>query len=172
MSELTGFFNSHQHTFAILWYQDSRWYFGVMALAATFLLVLAWGVITRSQIAQILLNKNFKALEKEVSEKEKKYRTLFERSIDPIFLATDQFTLTNVNQAFLQLTGYVDEECSSFPIRKLFAHDYAYQHFAKILEEKGQVKDYEACFVSKNGEKKDCLVNCIFIPHAIPEVVS
>lgn len=123
-------------------------------------------------MAQLRLNKNLKALEKEVSEKDKRYRSLFERSIDPIFLTTTQFTLVNVNQAFIDFTGYADEECLAFPINKLFAQDEDYQHFIRILEEKRQVRDYEATFMSKSGERKECLINCIFIPHDIPEVAS
>ncbi|MBA4056070.1 MAG: hybrid sensor histidine kinase/response regulator, partial [Marivirga sp.] len=38
---------------------------------------------------------------RELDEKEKKYRSLFERSIDPIFLANESLKLIDVNPAFL-----------------------------------------------------------------------
>src|SRR5690349_23964784 len=47
---------------------------------------------------------------RELDEKEKKYSSLFERSIDPIFLARFDFTLIDLNQAFYQFFGYSRED--------------------------------------------------------------
>src|SRR5690606_36487672 len=41
----------------------------------------------------------------ELDEKEKRYRSLFERSVDPIFLANEQFELVDFNVVFLELFG-------------------------------------------------------------------
>jgi PAS domain-containing protein len=47
---------------------------------------------------------------RELDEKEKKYSSLFERSVDPIFLATEDFKLLNVNKSFLKVFGYELQE--------------------------------------------------------------
>src|SRR5690606_20639355 len=46
---------------------------------------------------------------KELDDKERRYRSLFERSIDPIFLADDNFKFTDVNASMLALFNYTRE---------------------------------------------------------------
>ncbi len=101
---------------------------------------------------------------RELDEKEKKYRTLFERSIDSIFLASEKLTLMDVNNSFLKLFGYTQEECFKLTIDKLFASEEAYTHFHTTLRATEQVRDFEVALLTKQGEEKICLINCVFIP--------
>ena len=50
---------------------------------------------------------------RELDEKEKKYRSLFERSIDPIFLANEHLQLIDVNGSFLKYFNYTLPEAFS-----------------------------------------------------------
>ncbi len=106
---------------------------------------------------------------RELDEKEKKYRTLFERSIDPIFLATDKLMLMDVNNSFLRFSGYSNVEGASMTINSIFAHVEDYDYFRKTLKEKEQIRDFEVFLVTKSGEKKACLLNCVFIPDQVSE---
>jgi len=101
---------------------------------------------------------------KELNEKEKKYRLLFERSIDPIFLATQKFELMDINLAFSKLFGYSIEKSAVMTLDELFANREEYEHFKSLLKEHEQVKDFEAMLITKQKEKKICMVNCVFIP--------
>ena len=104
---------------------------------------------------------------RELDEKEKKYRTLFERSIDPIFLATDKLMLMDVNNSFLRFSGYSNVEGASMTINSIFANVEDYDYFRKTLQEKEQIRDFEVFLVTKSGEKKACLLNCVFIPDQV-----
>ena len=104
---------------------------------------------------------------RELDEKEKKYRTLFERSIDPIFLATDKLMLMDVNNSFLRFSGYSNVEGTSMTINNIFANVEDYDYFRKTLQEKEQIRDFEVFLVTKSGEKKACLLNCVFIPDQV-----
>lgn len=104
---------------------------------------------------------------RELDEKEKKYRTLFERSIDPIFLATDKLMLMDVNNSFLRFSGYSNVEGTSMTINSIFANVEDYDYFRKTLQEKEQIRDFEVFLVTKSGEKKACLLNCVFIPDQV-----
>lgn len=106
---------------------------------------------------------------RELDEKEKKYRTLFERSIDPIFLATDKLMLMDVNNSFLRFSGYSNVEGASMTINSIFANVEDYDYFRKTLQEKEQIRDFEVFLVTKSGEKKACLLNCVFIPDQVSE---
>ncbi|MBL7875603.1 MAG: PAS domain S-box protein [Cyclobacteriaceae bacterium] len=100
---------------------------------------------------------------KELDEKEKKYSSLFERSVDPIFLATEDFKLLNVNKSFLDVFGYELQEGSLY-IENLFAHKADYEFAIGALKDTEQIKDFEVELLTRLGVKKWFLFNCIFIP--------
>ena len=104
------------------------------------------------------------AIIKALDEKEKKYSSLFERSIDPIFLASANFVLEEVNQSFLQFFGFDPAEMGSVKMNSLFANEEDFEYFHETLKEKEQIRDFEVTLVTKAGEKKICVLNCVFIP--------
>ncbi len=101
---------------------------------------------------------------RELDEKEKKYRSLFERSIDPIFLANMDFKMLDVNESFLNFFGYESPESLSLKLSEIFADEQDYAYLLSELKEDGQVKDFEVVLVNSRGEKKICMINCVFIP--------
>jgi len=106
---------------------------------------------------------------RELDEKEKRYRSLFERSIDPIFLANEHLQLVDVNESFLKFFNYTKKEALLLRISDVFANEDEYDRFYTILKEVEQVRDFDASLLSKNGTKKGCLVNCVFIPDQLSE---
>lgn len=101
---------------------------------------------------------------RELDEKEKKYRSLFERSIDPIFLASESLMLSDVNDSFLKYFNYSAEEALSITIREIFAHEEDYMQCRLALKKTEQIRDFEVELVDKSGEHKICMLNCVFIP--------
>jgi PAS domain S-box-containing protein len=101
---------------------------------------------------------------RELDEKEKKYRSLFERSIDPIFLANEQLQLIDVNGSFMKYFNYTLPEAFSLTMRDLFANESDYDYVHTTLTEIEQIRDYEVAMVNKSGERKLVLLNCVFIP--------
>ncbi|HTE32723.1 MAG TPA: ATP-binding protein, partial [Chryseolinea sp.] len=107
---------------------------------------------------------------RELDEKEKRYRSLFERSIDPILLATRGMALTDVNESFLKLFGYTDDETKGVALSIFFADNDGYDLFTESLSETEFIKDLEVTMKTKTGERKDCLLNCVYIPHPTQEL--
>jgi PAS domain S-box-containing protein len=101
---------------------------------------------------------------RELDEKEKKYRSLFERSIDPIFLANQHLQLIDVNGSFLKYFNYTLPEAFSLTMRDLFADEADYRYCFSTLTEVEQIRDFELAVVNKLGERKVVLLNCVFIP--------
>jgi PAS domain S-box-containing protein len=99
----------------------------------------------------------------ELDENEKKYRTLFERSVDPIFLASDKLVLMDVNSSFINFCGYTEAEDVS--VASLFANAGDYEHFKTTLAKIQQIRDFETLLITQGGVKKPCLVNCIAVPN-------
>ena len=101
---------------------------------------------------------------RELDEKEKKYSSLFERSIDPIFLARNDFTLINLNRSFHHFFGHGLENDQQLTIKEIFAEEADYDYFKTTIKETEQIKEFEVLLINKHGEKKWCLLNCVFIP--------
>src|SRR5688572_30820011 len=68
---------------------------------------------------------------KELAEKEKKFRSLFERSIDPIFLATDKLEVVDVNHSFQEFFGY-HEEGDLVTVDAMFVNRGDYDYFRSV----------------------------------------
>jgi len=106
---------------------------------------------------------------KELNEKEKKYRLLFERSVDPIFLATRNFKLMDGNHSFLKFFGYSLGELSSVALENIFLQASDFENFKSVLKTTEQVKDLEVTLLTKSSEPKVCFLNGVFIPHESEE---
>ncbi|MEJ1239490.1 ATP-binding protein [Chryseolinea sp. T2] len=107
---------------------------------------------------------------RELNEKERKYRSLFERSIDPILLATKSLELTDVNDSFVNVFGYSAAEIKGMSLQSLFGDPLEFDRYKETLSETEQIKDFEVKLVSRRGEKKDVLLNCVYIPHPTDEL--
>lgn len=106
---------------------------------------------------------------RELDEKEKRYRSLFERSIDPIFLANAKMEFVDVNESFLTFFKYNRSEVLSKRVNDIFSNNEEYGYFSEKLNQSEQIRDYEVSIVNSKGDKKSCLINCVFIPDQVSQ---
>lgn len=99
---------------------------------------------------------------RELDEKEKRYRSLFERSIDPIFLANQKLGFIDVNSSFTRFFKLSKEDALNTSVRRIFSNEADFAYFQRTLENAGQVRDFEVPLADHEGSKKVCLVNCVF----------
>lgn len=99
---------------------------------------------------------------RELDEKEKRYRSLFERSIDPIFLADDKLNLVDVNSSFVRFFKMSKEQALQLNVKSIFLEEKDFDYFQKTLESASQVRDFEVMLVDQEAKRKACLVNCVF----------
>ncbi len=97
--------------------------------------------ISQSKIIQVL------------NEKERRYRSLFERSIDPIFLADETLRLIDVNEAFLDLFECDHEAALGLSISDLFEQVSDFDAFRSKFANGDQVRDLEAPLITRKGKK-------------------
>lgn len=102
---------------------------------------------------------------RELDEKEKKYRSLFERSLDCIFLANSEFKMLELNDAFLKFFGYKDSEKPKLHLRDIFANQEDFEFCLDQLKSIEAVKDFEVTLLTKGENPRTCLFNCVFIPN-------
>jgi PAS domain S-box-containing protein len=99
---------------------------------------------------------------RELDEKEKRYRSLFERSIDPIFLADEELNFVDVNSSFTRLFKLSKEQASGTSMRRIFHDEGDFEYLRRSLINAGQVRDFEVMLTDSEGIKRACLVNCVF----------
>lgn len=96
-----------------------------------------------------------KRMEHALQESEKKYRELFERSRDAIFISTPAGRLVDINQAGVELFGYDSkEELLKVDIKRdLYVRPEDRDVILSQIEQQGFVKDVELRLRRKSGEE-------------------
>lgn len=95
------------------------------------------------------------SLDKELKKSEIKYRTLFEQSLDPIFIADDSEVIVDVNQAMIDLFEYSRENLLGHSASEFFYDRGEYDAFIFLAAKTGSVSDFECRMRSKSGKVMD-----------------
>ncbi len=99
-----------------------------------------------------------KRAEEQLRESEEKYRSLFEDSIDGIFITERDGTLVDANQSFFDLFDYTKQEILGTSVAKLYENPAERYRFREDIEKDGYIKDYPLKLVKKDGAEMDCLL--------------
>ncbi len=95
----------------------------------------------------------------EVAQKENKYRTLFERSIDAIFVTNDELHFQDANPSVERLLGYSRDDLLTLNPARLFADLNQLRNLRFNVREHGQIKDFETTLIHRDGRKRICLIS-------------
>ncbi len=91
-------------------------------------------------------------------EDAERYRTLFDASMDAVYLSRDDGRILRVNPAFQQLFGYSSEELSRVSAEALYATPSDRARFRISITEQGAVKDFETRLRARDGTIRTCLI--------------
>ncbi len=89
---------------------------------------------------------------------ERKFRNIFEQSKDTVFTATEDLLFTEVNDASFALLEYNKTELLSQSLYSLFADKNGIAAVKHQLILTGDITDKEVVLLTKNGEKKICIL--------------
>ena len=93
---------------------------------------------------------------KELHDKEVKYRNLFEKSIDAIFVTDTDNRFEEINEALVRLFGYEKEHLLTLKIDALFKNQEDMLTYKKTLRDKKQIRGYEVVMQCRNDEELIC----------------
>lgn len=96
--------------------------------------------------------------DKALSDSEEKYRSLFEKSTDAIYITSREGRFVDFNQAARDLFGYSEEEMRNLDISVLYVQPGDRLAFQEAIEKEGAVKDYPLTFRRKDGRELTCLL--------------
>jgi len=98
---------------------------------------------------------------REVRESEKKYRLLFEESIDAIYLTDVDGILIDCNSALFEIFGYSKEEMMEKDVSETYVNPQDREMFKKNISENGFVRNFEVKFRRKDTTEIDCNINAV-----------
>lgn len=105
-------------------------------------LALFWSFVVADRIT--LMRAEAQAANRSLARSERQYRSLFQDSLDAIFIMTREGGIVDLNPSGLDLFGYTRSEVLNMRAEQLFANPDTYQQLQQKLEQEGFVADYEA----------------------------
>jgi PAS domain S-box-containing protein len=102
-----------------------------------------------------------KRLQEEISQRERKYRRVFEGSHDMIYTTNLRGDILDVNEAGVKMLGYKTkaELLGIGSARRLYKRARDRNKFLKVIGREGYVKDFEVDFKKKNGSPIHVLIS-------------
>ncbi len=95
----------------------------------------------------------------DLAQNENKYRSLFERSMDAIFVMNDRLQFLDANPAVSDLLGYSRDELRRMNPVRLFDKPDCLREIRFKIREMNQIKDFDTTLLHQNGRKRLCLVS-------------
>jgi PAS domain S-box-containing protein len=96
---------------------------------------------------------------KALKNNERKFRSIFEKSKDSVFLADEDLVFRDVNFATSELFEYEKEELLQLSLYKLLENRHDRVLLEQELAANGEVEDKELEFLTKNAERKTCILS-------------
>jgi PAS domain S-box-containing protein len=96
---------------------------------------------------------------KKLRDSERKYRSIFEKSKDIVFLSEADTTLFNINNAVGDILEISAEESLGKKLVDFFHSPDQRAYFMETLEKEGEIENYEVEMVSRSNMVKSCLVS-------------
>ena len=100
-----------------------------------------------------------KRAESALHESEEKYRTLFEESMDGIYVTCQDGILIDANQSLLDLFGYAKEEVLGKSVLHMYANPADRRSFIDHIEQDGSAINHQLNLRKKDGTEFTCSVS-------------
>jgi PAS domain S-box-containing protein len=95
---------------------------------------------------------------KALKENERKYRSIFEKSKDIVFITDSALNFKEVNNAVLPFLGYDRNEMLQLNLGALIEQAQHRKYISQSLLAMKEVNDLELMITTKSGEKKSCIL--------------
>src|SRR5665811_2196082 len=101
---------------------------------------------------------DWRRAEQALRDTEDRYRILFERSRDPMYVTRANGRFVEANDALVRLFGYGRSELLDFQVSQLYVDISDRERFQFQITRTGWVEDFPVQLRTKSGEVRDCLV--------------
>ncbi|CAN5469381.1 hypothetical protein BH11BAC5_BH11BAC5_37930 [soil metagenome] len=94
-----------------------------------------------------------------IQENERRYRSIFEKSKDIVFISTTDTTITNINYAVTDILDFSIGDCQGRPLTTFLKDPGDMAYFFRMINTNGEIENYEVDFITAGGEVKTCLIS-------------
>jgi PAS domain S-box-containing protein len=101
---------------------------------------------------------DWRTAERALRETEDRYRTMFERSRDPMYVSQVDGRIVEANDALVRLFGYGRAELLDLDVSTLYTEPADRELFDQRIMRDGFVDDFPVQLRTRSGELRDCLV--------------
>ena len=95
----------------------------------------------------------------ELRTKEKKYRNIFDKSSDALFVTDDKLVFTEINAAFVNLMSCHEGFLLAAKLPELFTDNYLSRKLSEELKHKGYIDGWQAEIRYKKNPSKQCIIS-------------
>ncbi|HOP31526.1 MAG TPA: response regulator [Spirochaetota bacterium] len=95
------------------------------------------------------------SMDRVLKKSEMKYRTLFEQSLDPIFITDENAVIIDANPSMVDLFGYPISQIIGHRADEFFKEQNEYQNIIALARTKGAVSNFECRMITKSGRVLD-----------------
>jgi PAS domain S-box len=89
---------------------------------------------------------------------ERKYREVFEKSKDIIFIANEQLKIVEINDAVTSILNYTRNDAIGKSLSDFIEQEQHKKYLSMLLNSGKDVNDWEVTLTTKDGEKKVCIL--------------
>lgn len=104
-----------------------------------------------------------KRTEEALRRSERRFRQVFERVQDPIYISDEEGRILEANPAFAELFGYEDDRLRQINARDLYADPADRDRFRREIEETGTVEDFEVRLKRSDGREMICELSSVLV---------
>lgn len=94
-----------------------------------------------------------------IQESERRYRSIFEKSKDIVFIAKPDTTITTLNYAVTDILEYAVEDCVGKKLINFLKNPADIDHFISMVKVDGEIDNFELEFITAKNEHKNCLIS-------------
>jgi len=99
---------------------------------------------------------------KALKANERKYRSIFEKSKDIVFITDDKFNFKDVNETVFQMLGYSKAEILGMNLTDLIDQAQHKRFLLQSVQNRKEVNDWEVVVNTKTGERKVCILSTTY----------
>lgn len=99
---------------------------------------------------------------KALKTNERKYRSVFEKSKDIVFISDQTLNIKDINETVSIMLGFERGEVLNMNLIDLVDQAQHKKFLLQALQNRREVNDWEVTLVSKSGEKKSCILTATY----------
>jgi PAS domain S-box-containing protein len=94
-----------------------------------------------------------------IQESERRYRSIFDKSKDIVFIANTDTTITTINYAVTDILDLAVEDCIGQKLTNFLKNPVDFDYLIPAIKADGEIENFESEFITSQNDFKTCLIS-------------